>query len=372
VIGNRWLRVGAAGVGAAAAAVTAGVVVERRAVQSRRACAAGADELGGLHGDERTVVTDDGLTLYAEVDEAAPYDEGLKNRARKGLHFRRRVATAEPTIVFVHGYALNLQCWHFQRSYFRGKHRMVFYDQRSHGRSAKSDNEHASIDQLGDDLRQVLDQLVPEGPVILVGHSMGGMSVMAFADRHPAVFEERVVGVALISTTAGGLKPHQALTRLIPDAVGVRIAPRLVAGLALAPSLVDRVRRRGSNIGFLVADEFAFGEDVPDSYVEFVNNMLAATPFEVLAQFYPHFATLDKFRTLDLVGRVPTYVISGTKDVMTSIGHSRAMAARMPGSVLVEVPGAGHMVILESKDRVNASLDLLFDAVAEPPASQVS
>jgi pimeloyl-ACP methyl ester carboxylesterase len=272
----------------------------------------------------------------------------------------------------VHGYALNLECWHFQRAYFRGKHRMVFYDQRSHGRSAKSDNEHASIDQLGDDLRRVLDDLVPEGPVILVGHSMGGMSVLAFAERHPAMFAERVVGVALISTTAGGLKPHQVLSRLIPDAVGVKIAPRVVAGLALAPRLVDRVRRQGSNIGFLVADEFAFGEDVPDSYVEFVNNMLADTPFEVLAQFYPHFDKLDKFRALDVIGRVPTYVISGTNDVMTSTSHSRAMADRMPGAVLVEVPGAGHMVIMESKDRVNSSLDLLFDAAAEPPASQVS
>jgi pimeloyl-ACP methyl ester carboxylesterase len=318
------------------------------------------------------VLTDDGVALYAEVDEVAPYDEGSKNQPRKGIHIRRRDVADEPTVVFVHGYALNLQCWHFQRAYFRGKHRMVFYDQRSHGRSLKSDNEHASIDQLGDDLRRVLDELVPDGPVVLVGHSMGGMSVLAFAERHPRLFEERVVGVALISTTAGGLKPHQLLSRFIPDAVGVKVAPRVMAGLALAPSLVDRVRRRGSNIGYLVADEFAFGEDVPASYVEFVNNMLAATSFEVLAQFYPHFDTLDKFKALDVIAHVPTYVISGTKDVMTSIGHSRAMAARMPGAVLVEVPGAGHMVILENKDRVNSALDRLFAATADTPASQVS
>jgi pimeloyl-ACP methyl ester carboxylesterase len=372
VIGNRWLRLGAAGVGAAAAAVTAGVMVERRVVQSRRAGAAGADELGGLRGEERTVLTDDGVALHAEVDEVAPYDEGSKNQPRKGIHVRRQVVVDEPTVVFVHGYALNLQCWHFQRAYFRGKHRMVFYDQRSHGRSLKSDKEHASIEQLGDDLRRVLGELVPRGPVVLVGHSMGGMAVLAFAERHPELFEERVVGVALISTTAGGLKPHQLLSGLIPDAVGVKVAPRVMAGLALAPSLVDRVRRRGSNIGYLVADEFAFGEDVPSSYVEFVNNMLAETSFEALAQFYPHFDRLDKYKALDTVGRVPTYVISGTKDVMTSIGHSRAMAARMPGAVLVEVPGAGHMVILENKDRVNSALETLFAATADTPASQVS
>jgi pimeloyl-ACP methyl ester carboxylesterase len=199
------------------------------------------------------------------------------------------------------------------------------------------------------------------------------MSIMAFAERHPDVFDARVAGVALVSTTAGGLKTHHVISRLIPDAVGVRIAPRVVAGLALAPQLVDRVRRRGSNIGFLVADEFAFGEDVPASYVEFVNNMLAETSFEVLAQFYPQFDTLDKFTALDEVARVPTYIISGTKDVMTSISHSRKMAARMPSATLVEVPGGGHMVIMEKKDRVNSALDDLFAIAADGEApSQVS
>jgi pimeloyl-ACP methyl ester carboxylesterase len=272
----------------------------------------------------------------------------------------------------VHGYALNLDCWHFQREYFRGKHRMVFYDQRSHGRSGRGDRQHATIDQLGDDLRVVLEQVVPTGPVVLVGHSMGGMTIMALAERHPDLFEERVAGTALISTTAGGLRTHRVLSRLIPDRVGGTIGPRVVAGLALAPDLVDRLRRRGSNIGFMVADQFAFGDDVPASYVEFVDNMLAATSFEVLAEFFPNFDALDKFTVLESFGRVPTYIISGTKDVLTSIGHSRKMASAIPGATLLECQGAGHMVILERKDRVNSALDELFAAGAEGPASRVS
>ncbi len=145
-----------------------------------------------------------------------------------------------------------------------------------------------------------------------------------------------------------------------------------MAGLALAPELVDRVRRRGSNIGFLVADQFAFGDDVPASYVEFVDNMLAATSFEVLAQFFPNFDTLDKFPVLEEFAHVPTYVIGGTKDVLTSIGHSRKMASRIPGSRLVECPGAGHMVILERKDRVNGVLEELVAAATTGRAAAVS
>jgi pimeloyl-ACP methyl ester carboxylesterase len=355
-----WLGLAAAGAGAAPAAVTAGVVVERRVVSARKAGATGADLLGGLHGDERSVRADDGVLLHVEVDEVAPYASA-----------DRREDSA-PTLVFVHGYALSLECWFFQRQFFRGKHRLVFYDQRSHGRSGKSDNAHATIDQLGDDLARVLAEVVPEGPVVLVGHSMGGMTIMAFAERHPDVFDERVVGAGLVATTAGGLKTYHVISRLIPDSIGGQIGPRVIAGLARAPRLVDSVRRRGSNIGFLMADQFAFGGDVPASYVELVDNMLAATSFEVLAQFFPNFDALDKYTALASFARIPTYVVAGTRDVLTSLQLSRTMAERIPGATLVECPGAGHMVILEQKDRVNDALEELVEAAASPPATKVS
>jgi pimeloyl-ACP methyl ester carboxylesterase len=348
---RRIARLAAAGGGAVVAAVAAGLVVERRVVRARKAGATESDRLGGLRSPEVPVTTQDGLRLHAEVDEVAPYDEGPV-----------RNATGEATLVFVHGYALNLDCWHFQRQYFRGKRRIVLYDQRSHGRSDRSPAENTSIDQLGHDLASVLDQVVPEGPVVLVGHSMGGMSIMAFAEHHPDLFGERVVAAALVSTTAGGLRPHRIISSLIPDSVGGTVGTRLMTLLSRAPELVDSARRRGSNIGFLVTDRFAFGEDVPASYVQFVDEMLAGTPFEVLAQFFPHFEALDKFAVLKAFAEVPTTILCGTKDLLTSIGHSRKMAKMLHGSTLVEVAGAGHMVILERADKVNAALDDLVAA----------
>lgn len=308
----------------------------------------------------------DGVRLHVEVDEVASYAQATRGPTGPDA------SKPAPTVVFVHGYALNLDCWHFQRERFRGHQRMVFYDLRSHGRSQRSDNAHATIDQLGDDLLRVIEDVVPEGPVVLVGHSMGGMTIMAFAERHAAVFDDRVVGAALISTTAGGLKTHRVVSRLIPDRIGGQLGPRLIAALARAPQLVDSVRRRGSNIGFLATDQFAFGGDVPASYVEFVDDMLAATSFEVLAQFFPNFDTLDRYTALAAFARVPTYVITGTSDVLTSVGLSRKMASRIPGATLVECPGAGHLVILEQKDRVNDALGELFATVEDRTATKVS
>jgi pimeloyl-ACP methyl ester carboxylesterase len=350
---RRALAYVAGGLGAAAAAaLTTGVVVERRVVRARRAGAAEADRLGALHSDPVTVTCDDGVVLHAEVDEVASYAESRR---------RRRESV---TVVFAHGYALNLDCWHFQREAFRGKHRMVFYDQRSHGRSERSDREHATIDQLGDDLARVITELAPKGDVVLVGHSMGGMSIIAFAERHPTLFAKRVKGVVLVSTTAGGLHPHRTLGRWIPDRLGQVMAPRVIAALAKAPELVDSARRPGSNIGFIVADMFAFGSnDVPAAEVEFLDEMLAGTSFEVLAEFFPSFSRLDKFEHLAAFTEVPTTIICGTKDKLTSIGHSRKMAQAMPDAQLVECEGAGHMVIFEARDQVNEALwDLVVGA----------
>ncbi len=114
---------------------TAGVVVERRVVRSRRAGSTAPTSSAACAATPTTVLTDDGVRLHAEVDEVAPYADGPQDPAGQGLKRLRRPTAPDPTVVFVHGYALNLDCWHFQRQYFRGKHRLVFYDQRSHGRS---------------------------------------------------------------------------------------------------------------------------------------------------------------------------------------------------------------------------------------------
>jgi pimeloyl-ACP methyl ester carboxylesterase len=99
--------------------------------------------------------------------------------------------------------------------------------------------------------------------------------------------------------------------------------------------------------------------------VRFVDEMLSATPFEVVAEFFPHFSALDKFEIVHALKEVPTTIICGTADKLTSVGHSRKLASRIPGATLIECEGAGHMVIMERHDQVNAALDQLIAAAAE-------
>jgi pimeloyl-ACP methyl ester carboxylesterase len=347
------MAAGAAGVAVAGTAVE---VARRRRVIARRGAGDRAP-LGSLRSSPLTVVASDGVPLHVEVDEYVPsVDQG-----------RRRTGKAAPpalTVVFVHGYALNLDCWHFQRSGYRGLVRAVYYDQRSHGRSGKSSLGHATIDQLGHDLKQVLDEVVPDGPVVLVGHSMGGMTIVALAELHPELFGDRVVGVGLISTTAGGLDPSRIVLPMLPLSIGGGLTHRAVRLLGRGHKAIDGLRRMGKDFAMVATDLFAFGDAVPAAYVEFVDRMLAETPFEVVAEFFPSFGSLDKFHAVEVLGRVPTAIICGTADRLTSIGHSRKLHAHIAGSTLLECEGSGHMVIMERHDQVNAALDQLLAAAA--------
>jgi pimeloyl-ACP methyl ester carboxylesterase len=193
------------------------------------------------------------------------------------------------------------------------------------------------------------------------------MTIMSLAEEHPGLFGDRVVGVALISTTAGGLKTHRVLNPYLPDRLMREVTPRAMALLARAPGLVDGARRTGSDIGFLVTSKMAFGSEVPTPYVEFVDEMLRRTPFQVIAEFFPNFDELDKFEILHAFEKVPTAIVCGTEDVLTSIGHSRKMASRIAGAELVEISEAGHMVILERHDEVNAAIDrVVREATVRP------
>ncbi|MGW4382347.1 alpha/beta fold hydrolase [Kitasatospora sp. NPDC004531] len=342
--------------GVLAAGAAAGVAVERltvgRAMRRRaREELDAAAPFGSLRGAPQRVRADDGTELYVEVDAA----DG-----------------PGPTVVFCHGYCLNQDSWHFQRAALRGVLPGVFWDQRSHGRSERSRSylkgEPASIDQLGADLRAVLDAVVPEGPVVLVGHSMGGMTVLALAAQHPELFgpDGRVAGVALIGTLAGG---WDSVTLGLPAAgakVMKRVAPGVVRLLGRQVELVEATRRWGSELAAVFYRRFSFGgQDVDPGVARFAEQLLDATRIDVVAEFYPAFALHDKQAALAALDGVPTLVLAGTKDLLTPPEYSEAIAAALPGSRLVLVENAGHLVMLERAEPVDRELLALLERAAE-------
>lgn len=328
--------------GVAAAGAAVGFAAERYAVgRSLRGDDPYRDEpLGTLRGERRDVVTDDGVRLHVEVDEPA---------GRPDL-----------TVVFSHGYALNLDSWHFQRRDLRGTARLVFWDQRSHGRSTGAGDGSVSFERLALDLSQVIDEVVPKGPIVLVGHSMGGMTLMAFAAARPELFGDRVAGVGLITTSHRDLATTPLGVQGKAGQVARRLAPGVVAALARQPALIERGRRAGSDLGYVLTRRYSFAERASPSLVAFTAQMNAATPIDVVADFLPLFSVHDQRASLATLAKVPTVVIGAEGDRLTPVEHSQELADELPGGAYIEIPEAGHMVLLERHEIVTENLRQLI------------
>ena len=323
--------------------IAAGLELERRLVSKRidRTSQAELAEFFSLRSEGPAVTTADGVVLHTEVDEG-PADDF--------------------TLVWVHGYSLNLDNWHFQRQHFRGRVRQVFYDLRSHGRSTRSAREHCRLDQLADDLEQVLDEVAGPGPVVLVGHSMGGMTIMRLAQSRPQLFGTRVVGVGLLHTSAGEMADHSPI-RGLPGRTFSRVAEPLMASLNRIPELVERTRRAGTDLAYVATRRMAFASDVPPSYVEYVSEMLARTPLEVVADFYRAFDELDEYQALPGLSRLPVVVVGGEDDLFTPVAHTDRISELLPDAVSLRLKHCGHLGMIEHADAVNAVLEDLLDRV---------
>ncbi|MFB6982117.1 alpha/beta fold hydrolase [Streptomyces scopuliridis] len=387
VTGN-WRKAGVAGaaIGVIAAGAAAGVAIERLTVgrgMRRRARLAldASGPYGALRGTPGTAFSDDGTELYYEIDEIDPEAAtGVDSAAgpRRRRLFGRKTP-APVTVVFSHGYCLNQDSWHFQRAALRGLVRTVHWDQRSHGRSARGAAQQGpgavpvSIDQLGRDLKAVIDAAAPEGPLVLVGHSMGGMTIMALADQYPELVRERVVGVAFIGTSSGRLgEVNYGLPVAGVNAVR-RVLPGVLKALGSQAELVERGRRATADLFAGLIKRYSFSsKDVDPAVVRFAERLIESTPIDVVAEFYPAFTDHDKVQALSVFLEIPALVLAGESDLVTPSTHSEAIGDLLPDAELVLVPDAGHLVILEHPEAVTDRLaDLLARVGAMPAAANV-
>ena len=311
-----------------------------------------------------TVVTFDGAELHVVAD--GPAD-------------------APVTVVLAHGWTLSTQSWRAQAQELTaaGDVRVLRYDQRGHGRSTRgeawlrgvtgADAERfgpgPSVDQLGRDLAAVLDQLAPTGPVVLAGHSMGGMTIMALAEQRPDLFGDRVAGVLLTNTSSGGLS---RLTLGFPEFVAKPVRNSLIKTMrkvAARPGKADAVRaRQATGTWFAVAQSrwLLFGRRASRAAVVECNEIIKDCPSTTLAGFFPALMAHDKRATLPALGGAEVEVVAATRDRLTPLPHARRLADSIPGARLTVVPGTGHMLPMERPQAVTALLaGLVTAAVAK-------
>ncbi|HLM17904.1 MAG TPA: alpha/beta fold hydrolase [Acidimicrobiia bacterium] len=319
---------------------------------------AAAGAIGLAYATERALVArlrhrddpDAGDVLIPDFDEARvldTHDGGTLYTISRGTS-----QDGAPVVVFCHGVTLTSRVWAKQFASFPAAgFRAVAFDSRGHGESRVGDSGH-SLDNLADDLRAVLEALDLRD-VILVGHSMGGMAVQAFGIRHPDVVDERVRGLVLLSTSSHNL---------VSDAKRVRGAIERVVNVG--PDVGTFMRQR--NLGLLLA-RIGFGDDPHPSHVEATREMLASCDKATTREAVSALLQLDLTEGLPKL-QVPTLVVVGTADALTPPRDAGRIAELVPGARLVEYPGAGHMLMYERTDELDA---LIMDFARACPAGDV-
>ncbi|GAC02780.1 putative hydrolase [Gordonia namibiensis NBRC 108229] len=268
-----------------------------------------------------------------------------------------------PVLVLVHGWSCCIEYWNPQINALAERYHVIAYDQRGHGESMWG-KRRFDADVLADDLHTVVDQAVPrDSKAVFVGHSMGGITVQAWAHRHPDQVEERAAALVLANTTWGGIA---AETRVLPFLNSMFKAPIWLGQAALSvpfPFPGGRFARS------LVRTRILNGRSATADHAEFVLSMSRSC--NPVARAKAAVALIEL--ALGPVGAeaitVPTTVIGGRHDLLLPhamtqrIAHTLSIRGYLDQLVVLDT---GHASNIEAAEDFTAEIDRVMYSFSTP------
>jgi len=292
-----------------------------------------------------------------------PRGEGVDVVSADGTRLRAELfgPADAPPLVLVHGWTCNRGFWAHQIDALRDRFRVVVYDQRGHGQSEPPASGDYSTDALADDLQAVLEATVPQEAqprALVAGHSMGGMSIVAWAERYPDEVGRRVAGALLCNTGMDNLTDHATIVKLPAGWSKARLAVGTGFLTGNAPA------NPGTPLSLRAIRHVALSPSASPATVAFADRMAAQCPPKVRAGFGRTLLHIDVAAGLAKLD-VPTTVVGCERDKMTPPVHVDRMALALPQlAERVVLPSSGHLGPLEQPDAVTAALQRLGDRVA--------
>ncbi|MFK0156801.1 alpha/beta fold hydrolase [Streptomyces sp. NPDC090493] len=267
------------------------------------------------------------------------------------LHVEVHGPEAAPPVVLAHGWTCSTAFWAAQTRELAVDHRVIAYDQRGHGRSPASSA--CTTRALADDLEAVLAHTLARGErAVIVGHSMGGMTVMAAAARPR--FREHAAAVLLCSTGSSRLVAEARVLPLRAGGLRTWLTTRVLASRAPLGPVTPLARR--------ILRYATMGPGSAPHMVEACARIVHACPRAVRHTWARVLAQLDLDHGVRELS-APTAVVTGTADRLTPPVHARALIAALPHPLgLTELPGMGHMTPVEAPELVNGKIRELVAA----------
>ncbi|MGL6233896.1 MAG: alpha/beta fold hydrolase [Segniliparus sp.] len=266
-----------------------------------------------------------------------------------------------PPVVFVHGWTCNAEVWLPQVHALSGEYRTIAYDQRGHGQSGGKEGPF-HMDLLADDLSAVLAHALRDGErAVVAGHSMGGMTIMAWAERYPDEVARRAKAVVLTGTAARDLPGRIEIQplALLGSAKGAMLQRGVSVISAAFSAPLDFPLLRRSWAARLLVRHSVLCAEARDADVDLTAKMALTCPPATRGGWFHALALADIFAGLKSL-TVPTVVVAGAQDRLLPIAHSYEMAEALAQTGwlerLVVYPGSGHMINLEATEQYNALL----------------
>jgi pimeloyl-ACP methyl ester carboxylesterase len=290
------------------------------------------------------------------VSRVTPWDPAARHRFvtsdGTALYVQDTGATGDVTVVLAHGWTLDHTAWDRVAAGLPG--RVVSYDHRGHGGSAPAPSGTATIEQAADDLAELISDRVPSGPVVLVGHSMGGMATMALAERHPRLFADRIAAVALVATSSGNLSE---LTLGLPTWIARRVA---AAERRLNRKIATSTKPTLGRPATPALRWLLFGGAPSKADVRATAEQIGRCHPRSMVGFRESLSVHERVAALAAMRDLPVTIMAGGADRLTPLPHARAIADELPAAQLAIYPQAGHMLPYERDVEVTTHIQALI------------
>lgn len=271
-------------------------------------------------------------------------------------------ADADLTVVFIHGFTLAADSYFMQTDYLRDQYpnvKSLLMDLRGHGETGEIPADKLTIEACGDDILALIRERSPKSKIIFVGHSMGGLIALNAIKKHP----ENVVGLVLIASSIESLSSQG-----LPQVLASPLADKAQEAVELAPGDAQKIKDACATVLAPALSATVFKRNGTDyNLIEFHASMIDNTPLETFVGFFDDLQHHDEVDAASSLQGIPGYVLVGKKDDVTPESQADRIKELWPQAQEKRLKKAGHMLILETPDAVNAAIgDLVKAAQAAP------
>ncbi len=260
-----------------------------------------------------------------------------------------------PPLVLTHGWGLSSEEWVYAHRGLARHFRLIVWDIAGLGESKSPDNRDFSLEKLAGDLRAVL-ALAGSQPAILIGHSIGGMTVLTFCRLFPEALGAQVAGLVLTHTTytnpvrtTSGAAFFSAIEKPV-------LMPLMYLTIALSPlmRLLNWLSYLNGS-AHLSTMRSSFAGTETWEQIELCTLLQTKASPAVIARGMLGMMQYDATATLRRIP-VPTLVVAGDKDSTCQPAASERMRQEIPGARLETLAPARHVGLLEPHDRSAQSI----------------